>query len=145
MRGLGSVADAVGTRFMATKESEVHDDIKAVMVKARETDTTHIFRTLRNTARVFKNEVAKEVVSKEKQGATFEDIRHLVSGARGRSVYENGDPNAGIWTAGQTLGLIHDIPTCKELVERIESEALADIERIASMRRLDSRSCRSQL
>ena len=73
-----------------------------------EKDTTHIFRTLRNTARVYKNKIAIEVVSIEHRpgGAKFEDIRELVSGQRGRLVYDNGDPDYGIWSAGIAMGLI---------------------------------------
>jgi NAD(P)H-dependent flavin oxidoreductase YrpB (nitropropane dioxygenase family) len=77
-------------------------------VASSETDTTHIFRTLRNTARVYKNKIAIEVVSIEHRpgGAKFEDIRDLVSGQRGRLVFENGDSDYGIWTAGIAVGLI---------------------------------------
>jgi NAD(P)H-dependent flavin oxidoreductase YrpB (nitropropane dioxygenase family) len=79
---------------------------------------------LHNTARVFKNSVAKEVVEIEKRpGSKFEDVRELVSGARGRKVYELGDPEYGIWSAGPAVGLIHDIPTCEDLVSRMEREA----------------------
>jgi len=93
-------------------------------VASTETDTIHIFRTLHNTARVFKNKVAMEVVAIEKRGnAKFEDVRALVSGARGRVVYEIGDPEYGIWSAGITLGLIDDIPTCKVLIDRLEKGA----------------------
>lgn len=71
-----------------------------------EQDTVHIFRTLRNTARVFKNKVSTEVVALENRpgGAKFEDLRELVAGARGRLVYENGDPDYGIWSAGICIG-----------------------------------------
>ena len=104
--------------------SSIHSKIKDKIVEAKETDTVHIFRTLHNTARVFKNKVATEVVALENRpgGAKFEDIRELVSGQRGRVVYESGDPDYGIWTAGVTVGLIHDIPTCKELIDRVESD-----------------------
>lgn len=95
------------------------------MVESTESDTIHIFRTLHNTARVYKNKVSMEVVKIERRpgGAQFSDIQHLVSGARGRVVYEKGDPDYGIWSAGVAIGLIKDIPTCKELLERIEREA----------------------
>jgi NADH:quinone reductase (non-electrogenic) len=75
--------------------------------------------------RVFKNGLAKEVISIEKRpgGARFEDVRHLVSGERGKQVYTNGDPEFGVWTAGQVVGIINDIPTCLVLVERIAKEA----------------------
>lgn len=90
-----------------------------------EADTTHIFRTLGNTARVFKNKVANEVVRLERRpgGAKFEDLRELVSGARGRTVYETGDVDAGVWSAGVCVGLIEDVPTCQALLDRIEQEA----------------------
>lgn len=106
---LGAQGANMGTRFMATKESEIHDKVKEKIVNSGERDTVHILRTLRNTTRVFKNSVAKEVVHLESKGAEFKDILPLVSGARGRTVYTLGDPEAGIWTAGQTVGLINDI------------------------------------
>ncbi|KIR98920.1 2-nitropropane dioxygenase [Cryptococcus deuterogattii 2001/935-1] len=95
------------------------------IVHSTEKDTIHIFRTLGNTARVYRNSVSTEVVRLEKrpQGAKFEDLRELVAGARGRKVYETGDYDAGIWSAGITIGLINDIPTCASLIERIDREA----------------------
>lgn len=120
---LGACGANMGTRFMATQESEIHDNIKAQLVNASERETVHIMRTLRNTARVYKNDVALEVIEKEKQQAKFADIQPLVSGKRGQKVYETGDVHAGIWTAGQTAGLIHDIPTCHDLIARIEHDA----------------------
>jgi nitronate monooxygenase len=92
-------------------------------VQADERQTMHIFRSFRNTARVARNGVAEQVAEIERGGGSFEDVRELVSGARGRLVYETGDPEAGIWTAGLVQGLIHDVPTCAELVERIMTEA----------------------
>lgn len=105
--------------------SPIHQNIKDKIVASTEQDTVHIFRTLRNTARVFKNKVSMEVVALERRpgGAKFEDLRELVSGARGKLVYENGDPDYGIWSAGIVLGLIKDIPTCDILLKRIEKEA----------------------
>lgn len=122
---LGAAGVNMGTRFMCTVESPIHQNIKEKIVASTEYDTTHIFRTLNNTSRVFKNVVSKEVVAIEHRpgGAKFEDVRDLVSGARGRIVFENGDPDYGVWTAGLVLGLIKDIPTCEELLSRIEREA----------------------
>ncbi|KAI8906343.1 hypothetical protein EDD86DRAFT_193234 [Gorgonomyces haynaldii] len=123
---LGAQAVNMGTRFMCTVESPIHENIKKVIAsdKATEKDTSLMFRTLHNTARVFKNKVSMEVVQIEKKGnATFDDIKHLVSGVRGRQVYTTGDPDYGVWTAGQVVGLIHDIPTCQVLVERTIKEA----------------------
>jgi NAD(P)H-dependent flavin oxidoreductase YrpB (nitropropane dioxygenase family) len=104
--------------------SPIHQNIKDKIVASTETDTVHIFRTLQNTARVFKNKVALEVVAIEHRpgGVRFEDVRELVSGARGRKVYEEGDPDYGIWSAGIAVGLIGDVPTCRELVGRLERE-----------------------
>ena len=94
------------------------------MVANDERATDLIFRTMHNTARVARNAISQEVVAIEKRGgAKFEDIQHLVAGTRGRSGLESGDTDAGIWSAGQIQGLIHDIPTCKELIDRIMAEA----------------------
>ena len=105
--------------------SPIHQNIKDAIVRAKETDTVHILRTLHNSARVYANKPAKEVVRIEKQpgGAKFEDVRPLVAGARGRVVYETGDVDYGTWTAGISMGLIKDVQTCEELVRRMEGEA----------------------
>ena len=126
----------MGTRFMATKEAPIHENIKQTIVDSSETDTVHIFRTLNNTARVFKNKVSQEVVHIERRagGARFEDVRELVSGARGKIVYDNGDKDYGIWSAGIAIGLIRDIPTCEELLNRIETEAEAVIDGMAKLK-----------
>ncbi|OXM19544.1 nitronate monooxygenase [Rhodococcus erythropolis] len=123
---LGADGINMGTRFMCTEESPIHRNIKEAIVAASEVDTELIFRSLRNTARVARNSISQEVVEILSSGGNFEDVRHLVAGARGRAVFDSGDPEAGIWTAGTVQGLIHDIPTVGELVERIvaESEAL---------------------
>ena len=120
---------------MATVEAPIHQNIKDLMVKATERDTVLIFRTLHNTARVFKNAVAKEVVAIEQRpgGAKFKDVQHLVSGARGKTVYETGDPDAGIWFASIALGLINDIPTCQVLLDRIVSDAEETIGRLSAL------------
>ncbi len=123
---LGADGINMGTRFMATKEAPVHENMKQAMVEATERNTALIFRTLHNTARVFKNAVATEVVEIEKNSGgktNFNDIMHLVSGERGRAAMAKGDVDGGIWTAGQVIGLINDIPTCQELLDRIIAEA----------------------
>ena len=133
---LGADGMNMGTRFMATREAPIHDNIKQRLVEATERDTALIFRTLRNTARVFKNQVAAEVRAIEGRGnATFDDISHLVAGERGLRAMRQGDTEGGIWSAGMVAGLIHDIPTCQELVNRIMSEAEAILDgRLAEMR-----------
>lgn len=122
---LGADGINMGTRFMATKEAPIHEKVKQAMVEASELDTTLIYRTLRNTARVFRNGIAEQVLEIEAQpGETkFEDIRELVQGVRGREVYSQGDLDHGIWSAGMVVGLIDDIPTCGELIDRIVEDA----------------------
>ena len=123
---LGAEGINMGTRFLCTEEAPVHRNVKEAIVERSELDTELIFRTLGNTARVASNEVSREVVEKLNAGAQFPEVRDLVSGQRGRTVYENGDLDAGIWSCGMVQGVINDIPTCGELVPRIVNEA-ADI------------------
>lgn len=135
---LGADGMNMGTRFMATREAPIHDNIKQQLVDATERDTALIFRTLKNTARVFKNQVADEVRAIEAGGdATIDDIKHLVAGERGRVALHAGETNDGIWSAGMVAGLIQDIPTCQELVTRIVTEAETLIDRRLSGMRLE--------
>lgn len=120
---LGADGVNMGTRFMCTQESPIHDDVKKRITEAGERDTELIFRPLRNTARVASNSVSREVVAKLDDGGAFEDVRELVAGARGRQVYEQGDTELGIWSVGMVQGLINDVPTVGDLVDRIVSEA----------------------
>lgn len=123
---LGADGVNCGTRFCATAECNWADSFKQRMLQADERNTVLMFRSLHNTARVFKNEVATKVEKIEKEKGVnldFSDIAELVAGKRGREAEANGDADGGIWTAGQVVGLIHDIPTCKELVETMVAEA----------------------
>ena len=121
---LGCDGVNMGTRFMATKEAPIHQKVKEAIVANDERGTNLIFRTMHNTARVAKNAVSDEVVAIERRGnAKFEDVKDLVAGTRGARVYDSGDTDAGIWSAGQTQGLIHDIPSCKELMDTMMAEA----------------------
>ena len=129
---LGADGVNMGTRFQITQEAPIHDAIKRALVLATEQDTRLIFRTLRNTARVFRNSVSEEVVAREKAGCTFEDIRHLVAGARGRQALESGDAQTGIITAGLAIGLIDDVPTCEALVNRMVRECTTHLHRALS-------------
>lgn len=134
---LGAEGVNMGSRFVATLEAPVHENMKQAMVEADERQTTLMFRTLRNTARVFKNDISTKVVEIEAQpGETdFSDLQPLVAGARGRErCIEAGDINDGVWTVGQVMGLIDDIPSCEVLLERMVSEARDIIQsRVASM------------
>lgn len=122
---LGADGINMGTRFCATKEAPLHENIKQALVNGTERDTQLIFRSMRNTARVLKNVVSEEVVATERRpgGCDFSEIRHLVAGSRGKAALDAGDPNGGIVTAGMVMGLIHDIPSCAELLDRMVAEA----------------------
>ncbi|MDO9380092.1 MAG: nitronate monooxygenase family protein [Nocardioidaceae bacterium] len=120
---LGADGVNMGTRFLATAEAPVHQNVKDALVQATERDTDLLFRTLGNTARVARNEVSRKVVEILDAGGRFEDVRDLVSGQRGKGVYESGDTDEGVWSAGMSQGLVHDVPTVAELVSRIVAEA----------------------
>lgn len=121
---LGADAVNMGTRFVATREAPIHENIKQQIVENSERSTNVIFRKFRNTARVAKNAVSDEIVDIERQEeSTFADIAHLASGARGRErALGNGEVDGGVWWAGQTQGLITDVPSASELVGRIVAE-----------------------
>lgn len=120
---LGADGINMGTRFLATEEAGIHAAVKQQIVASDERATDIIFRTMRNSSRVAKNAVSQQVIAMENAGAAFESVRPLVTGQRGRMVYETGQLDCGIWSAGLVQGLINDIPTVEELVKRIVSEA----------------------
>jgi nitronate monooxygenase len=121
---LGAEGVNMGTRFVATVEAPVHERIKQALVAARETDTRLMFRTLRNSARVLSNPVSEEVLALERRpgGCSYEELRPLVAGARGRAALESGNLDDGVIWAGQVVGLIDDVPTCDELLRRMVRE-----------------------
>ena len=128
---LGADGINMGTRFCATVEAPIHDAVKQFIVANDERATNLIFRRFHNTGRVAKTSVSDRVVDlSNRPDTTFEDIRPLVSGAKGRIALETGDLDAGLIWAGQIQGLIHDIPTCRDLVARI----VRDAERIITSR-----------
>ncbi|MDO6565269.1 nitronate monooxygenase family protein [Amphritea sp. 1_MG-2023] len=121
---LGADAISMGTRFVGTQESPVHNNLKQKLVEASELDTQLIFRKFRNTARVFKNSVSVEVAEIEsREGTEFSDVAELVAGKRGAVVLETGEMEQGIWWAGISAGLIYDVPTVAQLVTRIVDDA----------------------
>ncbi len=131
---LGAGAVNMGTRFVATVESPVHDNVKQWLVEARETDTMYVLRSLRNTERVLRNAVAEQVAALEKEGAGIDVLAPLVSGRHGLKVLTEGDREAGLCTAGLGVGLIHDVPTVADLMTRIMAEAAAVVgERLRGM------------
>ncbi|KAJ5919688.1 Aldolase-type TIM barrel [Penicillium verhagenii] len=132
---LGAEGINMGTRFMSTVEAPIHQKIKEAIVNAEETDTALVLRRWKNTSRLFANQVTKDALKVEQESTTgeFSEIAPYVSGKRGREVFINGDKDYGVWTAGQVIGLIHDIPTCAVLLERIEKEALEAMSRTRSL------------
>lgn len=131
---LGAEGVNMGTRFLATQEAPIHENVKKSIVDMDETQTSLIFRSYKNTARVYKNSVALKVIEIEKAGGDFSQVHGLVSGKMQDLAWTTGDIDAGMLTFGMCGGLVDDIPTCKELVENIMSESEQIInERLASM------------
>jgi NAD(P)H-dependent flavin oxidoreductase YrpB (nitropropane dioxygenase family) len=120
---LGAEAMNMGTRFVATQEAPAHEKVKQWYVDASETDTMYVMRSLRNTERVLRNPIAEKVVELEGQGAGIGELAPLVSGQNGLRVLKDGDTDVGLMTAGQSVGLVHDVPTVRELIDTIISEA----------------------
>ena len=122
---MGADGVNMGTRFMATVEAPIHQNVKDAIVAASELDTRLIMRTLRNTERVLNNPAVERVLTVEKakgSAITFEDILTDVAGVYPK-VMIDGDMDVGAWSCGMVAGLIHDIPTCKELIDEIMAEA----------------------
>jgi nitronate monooxygenase len=131
---LGCEGINMGTRFMITQEAPIHEGIKQKVVEMDENQTRLIFRSFRNTARVYRNGVADEVADIEASGGDFSQVHHLVSGANQEKAWSTGDIEAGMVTVGMCGGLINDIPSCKELVQTIVRDAEQIInDRLASM------------
>jgi nitronate monooxygenase len=123
--GLGADGMNMGTRFVATQEAPLHPNVKQMLVDHGELDTRLIMRTLRNTERVIHNPVVDKVLEIESsEGDTkIEDLIPYVSGLVGKEMLEDGDTEKGIMSAGQSMGLVRDVPTCQELLDRIMAEA----------------------
>jgi len=133
---LGAEGINMGTRFIATQEAPVHDNVKRAIVAASELDTRLVMRPLRNTERVLNNAAVERLLDKERRlGADlqFADILGEVGGVYPR-IMQDGDMDAGAWSCGMVAGLIHDIPTVKQLIDRIMAQAHALIaERLAEL------------
>lgn len=121
---LGADGMNMGTRFVATREAPVHENVKQALVRRSETDTRLIMRSLRNTERVLQNRAADKVLEIERRGNThIQELIPYVSGLLGQAMLEEGDLEKATMAAGQCIGLIRDIPTCRELLDRIMAEA----------------------
>lgn len=132
---LGADGINMGTRFCATKEAPVHDNVKQAYLDNDERGSFLIFRNFKNTARVGKSAVSEEVVRRlAEPGAKFADVQELVAGTAGRELLQTGDLSKGVFWAGMVQGLIHDIPTCQELIDRIIGDAETIVrERLSAM------------
>ncbi len=120
---LGAEGVNMGTRFVATKEAPVHENIKKKLVEAKETDTILVERSLKNTLRALKNKHALKIKEMEENGATLEELAPLLSGLRGLKALQTGELDDALFACGQVVGLINDIPTVKEVIDSIISGA----------------------
>ena len=122
---MGAEGMNMGTRFMATKEAPIHENVKKALVEGTENSTTLVMRSMKNTERVYKNKAAEQVIEIEKEfPGQFEKIHHLVKGENYRKVFqETGELNDGVWSAGTVMGLIDSVVSCEELCSSIIEEA----------------------
>lgn len=120
---LGCDGVNMGTRFMATKEAPIHQGIKDKLVEMDETQTQVIFRSYRNTARVYRNSISEKVAEIEAAGGGFEEVHAYVSGANQEIAWTTGDIEAGMVTAGLSGAFVRDVPTCQEVIDRIMADA----------------------
>jgi nitronate monooxygenase len=121
---LGADGMNMGTRFVATREAPVHENLKQALIRHSEVDTRLIMRTLRNTERVLHNQAVDKVLEIESRGTpNIQDLIPYISGLVGKEMQEDGNMDKGTLAAGQCIGLIRDIPTCRELLDRIMAEA----------------------
>ena len=127
---LGAEGVIMGTRMMATKECPLHDNLKQAFVQAAETDTHLVMRSIRNTHRVWKNQAAEKIIELESNKAPLQEIIQVASGQNARKMYTEGDLDVGMISCGQGVGLVKDIPTVKELLDRIMKEAEEVIQRL---------------
>jgi nitronate monooxygenase len=120
---LGAEGVIMGTRMMATQECPIHDNLKQAFVQSQETDTHIVMRSIRNTHRVWRNKAAEKIIELESKKASLQEIIQVASGQNALKMYIEGDIDAGMVSCGQGIGLIKDIPTAKELLDRIMEEA----------------------
>jgi nitronate monooxygenase len=127
---LGAEGVLMGTRFMASKECNMHPDVKEWMLGIGESDTILIQKSIKNASRVVRTEHTEKILEMENRGASLEELLPMISGQRGRNTYETGDVSEASITVGQVVGLIHDVPTVKEIIDGIMSEARSIIQRL---------------
>jgi nitronate monooxygenase len=130
---LGAAGVNIGTRFMATKDFPIHQEFKDKLVENDEKDTLIVMKSLMNPSRVLRTSWSEQIIEMEKKGATLEELTPLISGSVSRSGWRDGTVEEGMYPGGQVIGRIHDIPTMRELMERIVAEALETKEMIARL------------
>lgn len=130
---LGAEGIVMGTRFLATKECPIHPNYKEWLLKATERDTTLVMRSLQNTHRVLKSRITEELLKMETRGASLEEMLPIIGNKASKRVAFEGDFDAGQAVAGEVIGLIHDVPTIKELIDRIIAEAQAITQRLHNL------------
>jgi NADH:quinone reductase (non-electrogenic) len=130
---LGAQGVMMATRFVATQECEVHDNIKQELIKRQEYETALICKTIGLQGRAIKNKIVEEVLAVEAKGGGLEQLIPLIAGQKVKAAWEFGDVDSAPMMMGQSVGLVKDIPTCKEIIERMVTEAKADIERVTNI------------
>ena len=120
---LGAEGVVMGTRFVATKECPIHDNFKQWMVRSKETDTAVVLRSITNTHRALKNRVSDEVLEMESKGTSLDELFKVIAGQRALEAFETGDTDACLGFGGQVVGLIKDVPTVEETINRMVWEA----------------------
>lgn len=127
---LGAEGVLIGTRFMCTQEARIHENIKNWMHEIQEQDTILIQKSIMNASRVVRNEHTEKILEMENKGATLEELLPMISGERGVNAYETGDPSDANITVGQGIGLIHDTPTVKEVIDEMVNGAKEIMQRL---------------
>ncbi|OHD69626.1 MAG: hypothetical protein A2W19_01080 [Spirochaetes bacterium RBG_16_49_21] len=130
---LGAAAVMMATRFAATQECEVHDNIKQELIKRQEFETALICKSIGLQGRAIRNKVVEEVLSMEARGCGFEELIPLISGKRVKEAWKTGNIDIAPMMMGQSVGMVKDIPTCKELIERMAAQAREEIERVRNI------------
>jgi nitronate monooxygenase len=130
---LGAQGVMMASRFMATKECVMHDNIKQELVKRQENETTLITKSLGLQGRALRNKTVEEILALEAKGCSFEDLLPLISGRRVKEAWEKGDVDHAPMMVGQSIGLIHDVPTCKELIQRMAKECREQLARASKI------------
>jgi len=130
---LGAEAVYMGTRFLASKECNIHTNVREWLLKLSETDTTMIQRSINNQTRVARTEHTQKILEMEEKGVTLEELLPLLSGDKGRNAYTTGNISGATISVGQVVGLIHDIPSVKEIIESIISDAKVIMQRLRNI------------